>query len=896
MTAVADLTCSDERRRAHARAAGLNGLDHLEVGADRRLLTVWFLLKAPPTISRDDVRIEGGRRIRDLQVVDVRMRRDDDPTRDDSMVVELDRPGDFSTYRLVVDVPGFDPRHAALDVSFTVDCPSELDCVPEPAAPAPAPQGPEISYLAKDYASFRQLLFDRLAVTMPAWREQHVPDLGVTLVELLAYVGDQLSYHQDAVATEAYLDTARQRISVRRHARLVDYRMHEGVNARTWVCVDTDTDLTLPADVSFVTGPTDPAGVVLDDTDPVATGPEVFVPVEPGERVVRATHGTIRLYTWSDARCCLPTGATGATLLDQADLPPDVLPAPDGGDGSYGDPYPDPYPYPDERAPRVLRLQPGDVLILEEVVGPRTGVAADADPTHRHPVRLTEVREDRDPVNGAQLLEVTWADADALPFPLCLSSVGPPPKCEELTDVSVARGNVVLADHGRWVRGEDLGSVPVAAEQVPCADAACGQAAVLTPGRFAPTLAGTPLTFSAPLPPADSAAALMAPPDARAALPALELTSTPQAPGGVDALFPPLHLVVPGELAARLADPVTVADHELRSLLSAAVRGLVDAWVDEAEAREQLAGALRDLRHRWSPVFDLLSSSPTDRHVVVEVDNDGRAHLRFGDGALGRRPAAHARFVADYRVGGGLAGNVGADTIIGIAWGTTVVRGARLRPRNPLPAWGGLAPETLASVKLRAPVAFRRELVRAVTADDYARLAERDPRVQRAAAALRFTGSATEVRVAVDARGGTAGPELLDDVAAALEPFRRIGHEVVVVPAVTVPLDVAVTVCVQPAYLRAHVLAAVNRVLGALFAPDALTFGDDVHLSRVVAAVVAVPGVENAEVTTLRRLLGGDDVTVDGVLPIGPLEVARLDRDPDAPENGRLVLTPVGGR
>ena len=127
MTAVADLTCSDERRRAHARAAGLNGLDHLEVGADRRLLTVWFLLKAPPTISRDDVRIEGGRRIRDLQVVDVRMRRDDDPTRDDSMVVELDRPGDFSTYRLVVDVPGFDPRHAALDVSFTVDCPSELD-------------------------------------------------------------------------------------------------------------------------------------------------------------------------------------------------------------------------------------------------------------------------------------------------------------------------------------------------------------------------------------------------------------------------------------------------------------------------------------------------------------------------------------------------------------------------------------------------------------------------------------------------------------------------------------------------------------------------------------------------------------------------------------------------
>src|SRR5439155_578231 len=62
--------------------------------------------------------------------------------------------------------------------------------------------------------------------------------------ELLAYVGDHLSYYQDAVATEAYLDTARQRISVRRHARLMDYHMHEGCNARAWVCIETDADFT----------------------------------------------------------------------------------------------------------------------------------------------------------------------------------------------------------------------------------------------------------------------------------------------------------------------------------------------------------------------------------------------------------------------------------------------------------------------------------------------------------------------------------------------------------------------------------------------------------------------------------------------------------------------------
>src|SRR5439155_4928009 len=127
------------------------------------------------------------------------------------------------------------------------------DCKGRPACPPVSYPAPEINYLAKDYVSFRQLIFDRPALTLPDWRERHVPDVGVALVDLLAYVGDYLSYHQDAVATEAYLATARQRISVRRHARLVDYRMHEGCNARTWLCIETSADTTLPADVSFAT-------------------------------------------------------------------------------------------------------------------------------------------------------------------------------------------------------------------------------------------------------------------------------------------------------------------------------------------------------------------------------------------------------------------------------------------------------------------------------------------------------------------------------------------------------------------------------------------------------------------------------------------------------------------
>ena len=75
-------------------------------------------------------------------------------------------------------------------------------------------------------------MLDRLSLLAPGWTERSTPDVGIALVELLAYVADELSYRQDAVATEAYLQTGAPRTSLRRHARLVDYVVHEGANAR----------------------------------------------------------------------------------------------------------------------------------------------------------------------------------------------------------------------------------------------------------------------------------------------------------------------------------------------------------------------------------------------------------------------------------------------------------------------------------------------------------------------------------------------------------------------------------------------------------------------------------------------------------------------------------------
>jgi hypothetical protein len=848
------LECLDDRRRHEVRRQGYNGIDYLEVSDDQRRLRVYFLGPAPEGLGRDNVRITGGRRIRDIAVLDVKTRPQRDPELDTCLEVTVDKPGDFSTYTLcLVDLPEdarFDPRYRCVDFTFKASCPTDLDCKTSPVCPPAVYCEPEIDYLAKDYASFRRLVLDRLAVVMPDWTERHVPDIGITLVELLAYVGDYLSYYQDAVATEAYLDTARQRISVRRHARLVDYPMHEGCNARTWIHIHTSADKSLPArELSFLTGfpnAPEPVDRVLtwdDLRETPAARYEVFEPLpeQPDADVsLRVAHNRIQLYTWGDAECCLPRGATSATLLD-GPLPPPTSGEEtgkeqtgneeDGKDASQYEPTPE----------RALHLRPGDVLIFEEVIGPKTGDPDDADPAHRHAVRLTRVEELVDPLNGALLLEVGWAQADSLPFPLCLSVIGPPPDCALIEDVSVARGNVLLADHGRTHdTPEDLGCVPTESTEQACGGEGRPSDVVRRPGRYRPSLGRTPLTFSQPVTPAAPAAGMLNQ-DPREAMPWIRLISR----GG--------------------DDPAT-----------------------------------------WTARRDLLSSGPDDHDFVVEIDDRPRARLRFGDGELGRLPDAGHRFEAIYRTGNGPAGNVGAGTIV-VAVSDSERCGVRLTPRNPLPARGGTAPEPIPDVKLFAPHAFRQVLERAITADDYAQLAGRHPAVQRAAAELRWNGSWYEVRVAIDPVGqAEADDALLGEVARHLYRYRRIGHDLAVLPARYVAVDLELAVCVEPSFLRGHVKAALLDRFSArllpdgtrgFFHPDELTFGQGVALSRLIAAAQAVPGVASVSVKTLKRLGERPSGELErGVLPIGPLEVARLDNDPSFPEHGRIRLELRGGR
>ena len=843
--------CCEPRRLDVIKLSGTaNGIeflevrDHLEPVQELRQRTLFVrLLRSGFTLTPDNVLIDGGERLAVVPVEWVaaadNLPAGTDPALVDgiddlprTLVVRTTVFGDFSRYTLHLrassgsDQPpgGFDPRLSTIEFSFKVECPSDFDCADRKTCPPERLSKPDIDYLAKDYTGFRRLMLDRLSLLTPGWAERSAADAGVALIELLAYAADNLSYRQDAIANEAYLATARNRVSVRRHARLVDYALHEGCNARAWVHVEVASDFTLPARTTLLTRTAERPVQLVPDSKPVRDaldeGAIVFETVR--DTSLFADLNTLSFYTWGDAGCCLPRGATRTTLRGEH-----------------------------------VNLEVNDVLVFQEVVSPTTFESKDADRGKRWAVRLTSVTPgvdpsgrlfDTPPVDAAlPITEIEWDASDALPFPICISVTERPG-----LDVSVAKGNIVLADHGRTVRGEDLGLVPISNRQrvhVSSSACSCEEAPPdLIPPRLRPGLDESPVSW------------------------------------GFD-------------LAADLRVPVADEDRWRSASL------MITRDPHEALPLARLVGTLDTVSMTWIPRRDLLASGGNTPEFVVEVENDGRAVLRFGDDEHGLRPNGGTAFTASYRAGNGTAGNVGAEAIAHVVIG---VSGVITKVVNPMPAAGGIEPEDIEAARRDAPQAFRTQ-ERAVTEFDYAAAAERRPEVQRAAATFRWTGSWHTVFVTADRFGGAAVDSRFEArLRRHLERFRMAGYDLEVDGPRHVALDVTLHICVRPDYFRSEVVRAVREELGtgvlpdgrlAVFHPDNFSFGEPVFLSRIIAAAQAVEGVEAVWAQKFQRMAAPDPASLEnGVISIGRLEIAQLANDANFRERGRLTLNAGGGK
>ncbi len=283
---------------------------------------------------------------------------------------------------------------------------------------------------------------------------------------------------------------------------------------------------------------------------------------------------------------------------------------------------------------------------------------------------------------------------------------------------------------------------------------------------------------------------------------------------------------------------------------------------------------------RWDEVESFRFSTAQDRHYTLDgvsgiitlgptIRQPDGTERPYGAAML---PGQAVRF-SRYRYGGGVSGNVGANTLTVLKSSIPYVARATNFPA----AVGGLDPESLEAAKFRAPNALRSQ-DRAVTPADYEFLAHE---------ASRLVARARCIQVRTDGRGNSAPPgtvellivpllprdhprtedafqpppELIAEVRAYLDDRRLLGTQLVVDGAAYLGVRVEAAIITEPNIdaeaVRQRVAARLTDYLDPLVGGADGTgwpFGRDLYLSEVQSVVQSVPGVRFAEDVALHQI------------------------------------------
>ncbi|MDI6104126.1 baseplate J/gp47 family protein [Actinoplanes sp. NEAU-A12] len=745
-------------------------------------------------------------------------------------------PGGFGRYTLTIGSPLLDPYLASVEFSFKAGCPSDVDCARgEHVCGDPPSAGLAIDYQARDFWSMRTTLLDFAAQRYPRWADRLAPDAAVMLVEVMAALADEFAYHQDRVAREAHLETATQRRSLRRHARLVDYRIHDGLGADTWIAVTAAAKGSVPA------------GTALHGLrDGVRVGFSIGRNLDEmlrkhGYAIDPARNDTRLIpYQWDVHDVCLPVGSTSLSLAGE-DRP--------GGGQAVADalkPFDDDPPGGDGPGRWVLlRTEPDDPAL----------------PSCARLVRVTSAEVVRDPLRGRDTVLLRWSAAQALTAELDLATLH-------------VYGNVLPA---------------VAGDQVT-------RTFVIGPGSGAPSPDALLAAESPPGPadhpadppePADPAWAIeRTGPDGSTAL-LFSLYRT-----DVDGLVRRRSVADPGDprratpelrLSERIPDG---AGGFVDGRLWMARASLLDAPASTALARDYL---LDDGFWRRTVGYQRAD------HEFVHLDHaaDAGVTIRFGDGTFGLIPARGTRFRVNYLVGNGRAANLPAGAIRHVHDSAAALIAA---VENPFAVDNGVDPETPAEIRQLAPEAFRAVTFRAVRPEDYAEAAQRLDWVQRAGCSFRWTGSWQTAFVTPDPRSRvevTAAERA--ELGEQLDRFRQAGRETSTLDPRYADLDLRIGFCVAPDAYAAEVKVRIAAVLDGFFAPDNFTFGTPLDRSGLEATIQRVGGVRAVEAIAFRRRGVFGWLELPASYRPGRNEVIRVENDALHPDRGSYELIPEGG-
>ena len=362
----------------------VTGIDFIEVDQSQVQLNVHFIQsvntiipKLPGTIFPGDIKIYSpGEKLAEIEVDSVGWSTPDEEV----LIVKTKQKGDFTLYRFKINDARIDSYFNDVSFSFKANCPSDLDCKPgDHDCPPDELVDFPIDYQARDFWSFRRALLDFAALRYPDWPDRLEADAGIMMAELMSALGDEMSYYQDRVSREAYLETATQRRSLRRHSRLVDYQMHDGLGAKGW----------LDATVNSGSDTIDPGTAVFAESDDgttiyFETGNGIIETLDPSKIIPFSVDSAINQlapHIWDKNDSCLPVGTTELFL-----------------EGHYE---------------AVFNPTPKSTLLPKWVLL-QTNPTDAAQPVRKQMVRLIKVTDMRDEVLNQDITRIVWEEAQAL--------------------------------------------------------------------------------------------------------------------------------------------------------------------------------------------------------------------------------------------------------------------------------------------------------------------------------------------------------------------------------------------------------------------------------------------------------------------------------------------------
>lgn len=278
----------------------------------------------------------------------------------------------------------------------------------------------------------------------------------------------------------------------------------------------------------------------------------------------------------------------------------------------------------------------------------------------------------------------------------------------------------------------------------------------------------------------------------------------------------------------------------------------------------------------WNKVDSLQQANSSSPSWAESVDANGVVSVHFGDNINGAIPPAGLNVYANYRVGGGIIGNLSANSVTDIA---SPILGVTIAGSSA--TMGGTNAETIDQIRVNAPRAFTTQQ-RAVTLADYGNLAMSLPVVSQARA---VANTYTNITVYITGSGNAIPNQAtLDAVTAFLQPLSLAGTVVTCTAASLTPINAGSTgspiiIGCSSRYSPTSIQTLATQAIQNLFAPSNVTLGGRVSLSSIYSALYTIPGVQYVNIPLFVR----NDAVQSGAADI-------LMRPYELPTAGNIII------